>query len=207
MKFLDFDTLPIELNAIVTYKYFRARELVYCQGKSAEALYAVRSGRVRNVRYTFEGRVVTFRVVRAGEMFGEIYNASKGFLTDNAICEVNSCIAIFPKKRLLNIFRMDSQLAELFTHNLLATIRAMSDSLELREIRSARKRVIRYFQLARKPNSDIIRFDRPYKYIAEEIGLTPEVFYRTLSELEKDSVINRENKTVVLSSKVDLEAK
>lgn len=205
MQLFDFQELPIELQSIVTYRDYRAGELVYCQGKSSDTLYVVRSGRVRNVRYTFEGRAVTLRVVRDGEMFGEIYSTGRRLLSDSAICEINSSIAVFPKTRLLAIFRRHPHLAELFTHNLLATIRAMSDSLELREIRSARKRTIRYLQLLCRPNCNTISFDRPYKYIAEEIGLSPEVFYRTLSELERDRVIVRSKKTVTLASQLNFE--
>ena len=43
-----------------------------------------------------------------------------------------------------------------------------------------------------------ITFTRPLKDIAADIGLTHEVFYRTLSDLERSGKISRDNRTIAI---------
>jgi DNA-binding Lrp family transcriptional regulator len=43
-----------------------------------------------------------------------------------------------------------------------------------------------------------VELERPWKTIATEIGLTHEAVYRALAELERDGLIERDEKAVVL---------
>lgn len=55
--------------------------------------------------------------------------------------------------------------------------------LELRNMQSARERVLQYLVIATPPGEHTLTLDRPLKYIAEDLRLAPESF----SELSPNS--------------------
>lgn len=71
--------------------------------------------------------------------------------------------------------------------------------LELRSIRSAYDRVLRYLEIAAHPNGTTVDLDKPLKDIAEDMGLSPESLSRVLRELQKDGIITRKKRQIRLS--------
>jgi CRP-like cAMP-binding protein len=80
--------------------------------------------------------------------------------------------------------------------------------LELRSIRSARvkrsypegNRILQYLLFSVSPGETTILFDRAYKDIASELGLSPETLYRTLAELEREKIITRQGRQIKLAT-------
>ena len=73
--------------------------------------------------------------------------------------------------------------------------------LELRNLQFARERVLQYLILAVTPGNHEVAFDRPLKYIAEDLGLAPESFYRILAELSKAGFITRKGRSISVTFK------
>ena len=75
-----------------------------------------------------------------------------------------------------------------------------SQSLEklllLRSIRSDRDRLLQYILLAASLDRTKVVFDRSYKDIADELGLSSETLYSTLADLEKLQIIRRQGKEI-----------
>ena len=75
---------------------------------------------------------------------------------------------------------------------------SLKQLLELRSIRSARDRILQYLLFSTNPGETKIIFDRSYKDIATELGLSPETLYRTLAELEREAIITRNGRQIEL---------
>lgn len=68
--------------------------------------------------------------------------------------------------------------------------------LELRGIRSARDRVLHYLQVIAPPHANTIYLDRPLKDIANDIGISPEVFSRTLTQLQNEGLLSKTKRKI-----------
>ncbi|HEX7126160.1 MAG TPA: Crp/Fnr family transcriptional regulator [Thermodesulfobacteriota bacterium] len=171
-----------------------AGEALFRQGYATTAIFVVEAGRVLLVRHTSEGVGVTVHVARPGETFAEAALFSDRYHCD-AVAEVPSRVAVLPRAAVRRALRADPEVAEGFMRQMAAQIQVLRARLELRNVRSARARVLQYLALAPR---GAIGGDRPLKQVAAEIGLTHEALYRTLAALEAEGRIAREGRAVRL---------
>jgi CRP-like cAMP-binding protein len=77
--------------------------------------------------------------------------------------------------------------------------------MELRNIRSARERIMQYLRLRAGPDDRgrSVRIEGQLQDIAAEIGMTREALYRTLAALEADGSIARTETAIVLNKSAD----
>jgi CRP-like cAMP-binding protein len=173
----------------------RVRELeegvaLFRQGDKAFAIFEVERGRLRMVRNTAAGRPVVLHTARTGELFAEAALFATTYHCD-AVAAAPSRVRVYPKRELLAAFRTDPALGERFMAVLARQIISLRASLEERNIRSARERVLHHLALAAGPDGRTMSVEGTLMDLAVEIGLTHEALYRTLSELEKEGVIRR----------------
>lgn len=191
------ESLPLVLRAAITYRNLAAGQVLFHQRDQAQAIFTVDVGRLRLVRYTSEGEVVVFQVVRAGESFAES-DLFSGVYSCDAIAEVPSRVIVYPKQLLLTILPDQPDLASDFMERLARKSQSLKVRLELRSIRSARNRVLQYLLSVVQPDETTVNFDRSLKDIASELGLSPEVLYRTLAQLEREGIISRAARQITL---------
>ena len=77
-------------------------------------------------------------------------------------------------------------------------LQALRARMELRNVRSARERVLQYLRLRIGSDDRSISVDGQLQDIAAEIGMTREVLYRALARLEAEGSIIRTDTTIVL---------
>ncbi|MGI9071840.1 MAG: Crp/Fnr family transcriptional regulator [Bryobacteraceae bacterium] len=195
MFLLTPEKFPAELLADVSHRDLVPNEMLYHRGDQATAVFAVETGRLQLLSYSSDGKPVTIYVVRAGECVSEAALFADCYCSD-VIAETASRVAVFPKKPLLEALRKHPELSEEFMAMLARRFNAVRVRLELRNLQSARERVLHYLTLAIAPGESTLVLDRPLKYIAEDLGLASESFYRTLSQLAKDGLITRKNRSI-----------
>jgi len=184
------DSLPMALQAAVTRRELGAGQVLFHQGDPAQAIFVVEVGRLRLDRNTREGKTTVFQVARVGESFAESALFFEVYSCD-AIAEVPSRVLVYPKHGLRTALRNYPAVAEDFIERLLHKSQSLKTRLELRSIRSARDRVLHYLLVEAQPGETTVRFDRSLKEVAGDLGLTPEVLYRTLARLEREGAITR----------------
>jgi CRP-like cAMP-binding protein len=200
MDLLTVDSLPVELrNAIASYD-LAAGETLFQQGDTASAFFVVETGRIGLVRYTSGDKIVTFQVAGDGESLAEIALFSDTYLC-TAVAEVASRVIVYPKQLLLETLRNYPDLAEDFMAILVRKIQALKFRLELRDIRAAHERLLRYLRYLAQPGEPtIVTFDRPLKDIAVDLGFTPETLSRALARLEREGIITRTRLQIALKN-------
>lgn len=172
-------------------------EALFRQGEPATAIFVVEAGRVLLVRHTTEGVRVTVHAARAGETFAEAALFSERYHCD-AVADLASRVAVLPKGAVRRALRAAPETALGFMRQMAGQIQMLRARLELRNVRSARERILQYLALAPRDVGGVIRLDRPLKQVAAEIGLTHEALYRTLAALEAEGRIAREGRTIRL---------
>lgn len=191
------ENLPPVLRAAVTYRDLVAGQVLFHQRNQASAIFAVDIGRLRLTRYTSEGRLVVFHVARAGDnlaesaLFSDIYNC-------DAVAEIPSRVISYPKQLLLTVLHDYPDLAASYMGRLASKSQSLKDRLELRSILSARERALQYLLHTLQPGETTANFDRLLKDVAIELGLSPEAFYRTLAQLEREGIIRRTERQITL---------
>jgi len=185
------------LRAAITYQNLATGQVLFYQRDQAIAIFATDIGRLRLFRYTREGELVVFQVVRAGESFAESDLFSEVYSCD-AIAEVPSRVIVYPKQLLLTVIRDQPDLTSNMMERLARKSQSLKVRLELLRIRAARERVLQYLLFTAPPNETTVNFDRPLKDIASELGLSPEVMYRTLAQLEREGTISRAPRQITL---------
>ena len=171
-------------------------ETLFHRGDNVRRFFVVTEGRVRLVRHLADGRIVVLQTARRGDAVAEASLFSKTYHCD-AMAETYSHVDVFDCKDVLHALDESSVLGRSFSRRLAAEVQGLRGSLELRNIKLARDRILTYFELVSEDGRIVL--DRPLKELAAEIGLSHEVLYRTLAKLEKEGLIERERSEIRLA--------
>ena len=198
MDLSDTLRLPKSLQDKITVQNLAAGDTLFSQSDEASNFYIVTSGRIKLLRYLEGGKISTFEIVRASQsvaevaLFADIYPCT-------AIAEIDSEVIAYPKDELLTVLREYPDLAEEFMSMLVKKNQSLKFRLELRDIRIAHERVLRYLRhLVNFPEETTVILDRPLKDIAGDLGFTPETLSRALIKLEIDGAIARRERIITL---------
>lgn len=140
------DALPRSLEAGSVVRDLAAGEILYRQGDRAAAIYKVETGRLRLVRRTLDDHLVILHTARRGEFFAEASLFAEAYHCD-AVAAAPSRIRVYPKARVMAVLRTEPALAEAFVARLAHQLQDLRARMELRNIRSARERVLQYLRL------------------------------------------------------------
>lgn len=191
------DWLPAGLGRRARVRDLAAGELLFRQGDRAAAIFLVERGRLRLMRRTRDDHPVNLHTANAGELFAEAALFSDRYHCD-AVATVASRIRAIPKAAMRAAMRKDVRLCEAFAARLAGQLQAVRARLELRNIRSARDRLLQYLALAAGPDGRSVGLDGSLQDMAASIGVTREAFYRTMAALEAEGTIAREPGRIVL---------
>ncbi len=191
------DWLPAAIRDRSRVRELDEGEALFRQGDKAFAIFEVERGRLRMVRNTTAGRSVVLHTARTGELFAEAALFATTYHCD-AVAAAPSRVRIYPKRELLAAFRTDPALGERFMAVLARQIISLRASLEERNIRSARERVLHHVALHAGADGRTMPVEGTLLDLAAEIGLTPEALYRTLADLEKEGVVLRTTSGIML---------
>jgi len=191
------DALPPSLTAGSVVRVLAPGELLFRQGDRAAAIYQVESGRLRLIRRTVDDHLVILHTARRGEFFAEASLFSDTYHCD-AVTAAQSRVRVYPKAIVMDALRTDPALAEAFMARLARQLQELRARMELRNIRSARERVLQYLRLRAGIHGRSIAIEGHLQDIAAETGMTREALYRTLAALEAEGHLTRTETTILL---------
>ena len=191
------DGLPDNVRRQVSVRDVAEGEALFYQGDLASAIFEVVSGRVRLVRRTIDDHLVAMHTARPGDLLAEAALFSNVYHCD-AIAAVASRIRVYPKGPLLTALRRSPVLFEAFAARLAGQLQALRARLELRNIRSARERLLRYLRLSTTGDGRTLTIEGHLQDLAADLGLSREALYRTLAALETEGAIERSSTGIIL---------
>ena len=176
-------------------------EMQFRQGQKVTAIYFVEAGRLRLDRRTIDGRSLVLGTTSVGKFFVEAALFADIFHCD-AVATEPSQVRIYPKAAVLNALRADPanavSLLSLMAHQIIE----LRHRLEVMKVRSAKERVMLYFDLNAGPDGRTVDLQSQLQDIASELGLTREVFYRTLASLEQAGAIERADTRILIKESI-----
>jgi CRP-like cAMP-binding protein len=176
-------------------------EALFRQGDKVAAIYFVEAGRLRLERRTFDGRLLILGVTPWGRFFVEAALFADIFHCD-AVATEPSRVRIYPKQAVLKALRTDPANAMSFLTLMADQVIELRQRLEVMKVRSAKERVLVYFDLNSEPDGRTVNLRTQLQDIANELGLSREAFYRTLASLERDGAIERAGSRILLKRSV-----
>ncbi|HEV2186007.1 MAG TPA: Crp/Fnr family transcriptional regulator [Stellaceae bacterium] len=196
------DNLLHSLEAASLVREMGQGELLFEQGAPAAAIFSVESGRLRLIRRTIDDHLVVLHTARRGELFAEAALFADAYHCD-AIAAVPSRVRVYPKPKVMEALRDDPALAQALMARLAQQLQELRGRMELRNIRSARKRVLQYLRLRAGTRNRSVMLEGQLQDIAAEIGMTREALYRALTALENEGQLTRTETEIVLSKSVN----
>jgi CRP-like cAMP-binding protein len=181
--------LALDHQALETRSLAR-NEVLFRQGDMVEAIYFIEAGRLRLDRRTFDGRSLVLGTTPAGQFFVEAALFADIFHCD-AVATEPSRVRIYPKVAVLNALRTDPASGLDFLKHVAGEVIALRQQLELMKVRSAKDRVMLYFDFHIGADGRTVNLQGELQHLASELGLTREALYRTLASLEHAGAISR----------------
>lgn len=135
---------------------------------------------------------------RPGERFAEASLFAERYHCD-AVAVSDAVGACYPKAACLARLDADAPARLDLTADLARQVMTLRARLTLRDIRPARERVLAFLVAEAGDDGRTIVLDGLLREIASAIGLSPEAFYRTLAQLEREGAIRREASRIVLT--------
>lgn len=173
-----------------TIRELAAGETLFATGDATRGFFAVRRGQIRLVRFSASGRETVLFVAGPGQRFAEASLFAETYHCDaQAVAE--STVACFPKTEALSLLQNDAAARLDLTADLARQVMELRSALTLRDVRSARERVLAYLVGQAGADGRTVAVEGLLKDIAAMIGLAPEVLYRTLAQLEAERVVRR----------------
>ena len=190
------DTVLMGVKPVI--RELAAGETLFAAGDAARGFFLVRSGRMRLVRFGAGGRETALFVAGPGERFAEASLFAETYHCD-AVSLIESSVACFPKAAVLTLLQANTSATMDLMADLARQVMDLRAALTLRDIRSARERVLAHLVARAGPDGRTISVDGRLKDVAAAIGLTPEALYRTLAQLEAEGAVRRGEDSITLT--------
>jgi CRP-like cAMP-binding protein len=193
------EALPAFANVVPTVHRIAAGGILFRRGAKTQGIFRLVKGRIRLVRTTADGAEVSMHTAQPGELFAEASLFSARYHCD-ALALKDSEVLFYAKAALERQLKMHPQAIWAFAAEMAHRIQGLRTQLEIRQIRSARQRVLQALHV-RSDEAGRWKPAGTLKQFAEEIGLTHEALYRAMAALEKEGYIQRHSGEIALLGK------
>ncbi|MEJ2689840.1 MAG: Crp/Fnr family transcriptional regulator [Deltaproteobacteria bacterium] len=170
---------------------------VFRQGDPAGDIFLVTDGRIRLVRYTADGDVLTMFRALPGDTFAEAALFAENYHC-TAVADIASRVTCFPRAQLLQGLASEPAAMLDLIALLSGQVRELRTLLEIRSIHKAPARIMLYLRLHADPATGVFSHAESLKDLALELGLAHETLYRTLTNLEKEGEIARTGRSILV---------
>ena len=177
-------------------KVLRRREMLFMEGERGQAMYLMAQGAVQVFRTSADGREVVIKIVRAGELFGEVILFEEGIFPASACALTPAQVYLLPRKELDGLLDEESFRRE-FIAMLLAKQRYLSEQIFRLSALDVEERFF-HFLRDQYGQHDTYTIDVTKREIAAAIDALPETLSRLLLKLKEEGTIQWEGEVLAL---------
>jgi len=170
-------------------------QYIFRFGDEADAVYRVVEGEVCLTRFSPEGTEIVLYRAREGDFFAEASLFGTHYHCD-AICTRSGRCLRLPVEALRHCLANNPDFAMEWVATLSRNLRLQRAAQERLGLKSLRMRVIHY--MVDRGKDGRVELDQPIIRWATELGASHEALYRTLAEMEREGVLQRQGQTLIL---------
>lgn len=189
--------LPAALAHLAVERSFDAGEAVFRIGAAARHVHFLAEGRVTLSRFGPQGEEVAIHAARAGEFFAEASLHSERYHC-TALVAQPARVASIPSDELRALLRRDAGFAMQWLAIVSRQLRQARTRVERLCLKGARERVRHLLLTEGAGAAHRYMLHGSVKDLAVELGLSQEALYRTLAAMERENLILRDEKSLVL---------
>ncbi len=173
----------------------RNRSLFF-EGDEGESFYILLKGSIKLYRTTPDGREVIVKILKEGEIFGEVILFINQSYPVSAISLEDSTIYSIPKKSF-HLLMDDKEFRNEFISIIMKKQRYLSNRIHYLSAYDVEERFFRFF-LENYGRQETYRINLSKKDLASAIGTIPETLSRLINRLKKRNIIQWDKKDITL---------
>ncbi len=195
-----FENLPAllleSIAKITTNHLVEKKEALFLEGMAGEHVFILVQGSVQVSTVKSDGKEVVLKMIKPGEMFGEVILFERDFYPATAITLKNSQLFSFKKREFLGLLE-EPAFRDAFIRLIMMKLRYLTQQVQHVSTLDVVDRLFQFFK-EHFGNSTTFTTGFSKKEIASAIGTTAETLSRTIRKLQDCGALTWEGKTVTL---------
>ena len=176
-------------------------ETLFQRDDSVDSLFYIIEGELIALRYQYDGKPAIMMRNFSGEIFAPA-SMNMSVYPCSAVATKPSILLKIPLPVLNEHLLTDAEFARYCIQSLADNLKKQCARSERLRLKSARERVLHYISCESSSGTEIT-LSYPVSKWAEELGIEAESLYRTLSEMEKEGVIERDKRLIKIKNKTE----
>ncbi len=188
------------LAEICLSKIYEKKDILFSEAEKGYAIFCCINGRIQLHKTTPDGKEVVIKVIKPGEMFGEVILFEMNEYPVTAVALGRTHVFIMPKHQFHCLLeRVDFR--EDFISMLMRKQRYLADQIKYLTSHDVEDRLILFLK-EHYGERDKIQPSISKKDIAAAIGTTPETLSRILLRLKKENLLSWDDKFISVDRSV-----
>lgn len=184
---------------VIQKKSFLKNSLIFEQDEESKGLFLITKGTVKISKISANGKEIVLGLLNSGMTFGEGSLLGQDKQADTATASDNVELLYLPKKEFQAILQQSPSLYQSVVTSLVKWMANLNAVIENINTPSAKDRVWTYLcRLQDEQKHQILQLGGKKHEVALMLGLRPETFSRTLSDMEADGMIKMNHKQIQL---------
>ncbi len=202
---VDFASLKALASVAISRK-FASGEVIFIEGEPCAGLYIVKSGWLKSIKISPNGREQIIRVVGPGEVFNDIGVFANGdnLITVEALEAAETWI--IPRQALLHMIDEHPLLCQVVIENLAKRIIYLMSLVEDLSLRTVEARLARYLLEQATKNSVSRKRWATQAELAARLGTVPDVLNRAMRNLVEKGLIQLDRQQIDILDRKELDA-
>ncbi|MCX7983526.1 MAG: Crp/Fnr family transcriptional regulator [Bacteroidetes bacterium] len=184
------------IAAICIPKRLKKQEILFREGDKGYAVYLCSWGAVQLFKSSPSGEDVVIKVVKPGELFGEVVLFETNRYPVSAVALESSEVFVLPKYQFECLLE-DVQFRKDFITHLMKKLRYLTEQLYRVSTLTPEQRFLEFLR-ERYGNKTEIRVSFSKKDMASIIGITPEAFSRMLQRLKVEGILEWKGTKIIM---------
>jgi CRP-like cAMP-binding protein len=193
-----------ELAALAHKRELAQGEMLFLAGEKAAGLFVIASGRIRAFRVNAQGREQTIHVEGEGATLAEVPVFDDGVYPATAVAEEPSTILFLPKTDVRRFMLAYPEVALTALQLMAQRLRGHAELVDALSLQQVGQRLVRYLlgqvrdHGSRTKAGLEVDLALSNEELARRVGSVREVVSRTWTRLEREGLISRKQRRVVI---------
>lgn len=192
------------IDAVKVTCHYKSGQTIFQQGQDPLGLFAIQSGLVKLEVNSLDGHAHTLRMLGPGGVVGYRSLFAREPYKANAIALEDSTLCYIPKTELFQVFVEHPEATLNFMQAICKDLRSAEEKWVDQMDKEASERIAEAI-LFLQDHFDDQKWTR--KEIAQWAGTTPETVMRTLSQFEKEGLINQAGRKIIILDRAGIQIK
>jgi CRP/FNR family transcriptional regulator len=185
-------------------RQYQKDDYIFLEGEAPEALYVIRSGKVKVLRHSTDGKDVVLRVCGSGQMLGTVATFDGGGYPGTAQVIEDCAVLVVARNDCLTLVQRYPVFALAVIADLGSRLRSSAEQIRSLAVERVEQRIARVLlKLAETAGSDtpegrVIEMPLTRQDVADMTGTTVETAIRVMSKFRRGNLIRTRRGKVVL---------